>query len=67
MVLREKISDILGIEISHSDMLYIVDYWSAWALDADSGYPSNRKFSNVDSIIKDIIVNKHTGDIENGF
>ena len=58
MVLREKVSEVLDLKIDGSEMLYLLDNWSAWCMDVDRGYPFTRKYANVDSIIKEDIESK---------
>ena len=66
MILREKVSEILQLEVTKEEMLYLIDNWAAWTCDVDKYFPCERKYEGVDFIIKNSIMERR-GIIENGF
>lgn len=55
-ILIAHVSDILDINVCDNDILLLLENYRAWLEDATSNRKSDRKYSNLDDIVREEIL-----------
>lgn len=55
-ILKAHISDILDINVCDNDILWLLGNYRAWLEDATSNRKNERKYSNLDDIVREEVL-----------